>query len=68
MSDERPNSTVVFLDDPFEGFDMAFIAELWFRQPGLNIRLHKKTPFTAEELAKADHLFSYEQGKLAQLR
>jgi hypothetical protein len=47
---------------------MAFIAELWFRQPGLNIRLHKKTPFTPDELAKADHLFSYEQGKLAQIR
>lgn len=64
----RPNSTVVFLNDPFEGFDMAFIAELWFRQPGLNIKLHKKTPFSPEELAKADHLFSYEQGRLAQVR
>ncbi len=64
----RPNSTVVFLNDPFDGFDMAFIAELWFRQPGLNIRLHKKTPFNAEELSRVDHLFSYEQGKLAQVR
>lgn len=64
----RPNSTVVFLDDPFEGFDMAFIAELWFRQPGLNIRLHKKTPFSPEELAQVEHLFSFEQGKLVQVR
>jgi hypothetical protein len=64
----RPNSTVVFLNDPFDGFDMAFIAELWFRQPNLNIRLHRKTPFTPEELAKADHLFTFEQGKLLQIR
>jgi hypothetical protein len=64
----RPNSTIIFLDDPFDGFDMAFIAELWFRQPGLNIRLHKKTPFTPDELAKADHLFAWEQGKLSQIR
>jgi hypothetical protein len=64
----RPNSTVVFLSDPFDGFDMAFIAELWFRQPGLNIKLHRKTPFTPEELAKVDHVFTYEAGRLGQLR
>jgi hypothetical protein len=64
----RPKSTIVFLNDPFDGFDMAFIAELWFRQPGLNIRLHRKTPFTPEELAAADHLFTYEDGRLGQLR
>src|SRR5262249_32747472 len=64
----RPNSTIVFLDDPFEGFDMAFIAELWFRQPGLNIRLNRKTPFGSEELSKVDHLFTYKQGELVQIR
>jgi hypothetical protein len=64
----RPKSTIVFLNDPFEGFDMAFIAELWFRQPDLYIKLHRKTPFTAEELAAAEHLFTYEEGRLVQLR
>ena len=64
----KPHSTVVFLNDPFDGFDMAFIAELWFRQPGLTIKLHKKTPFTPEELAKVDHLFTWELGRLAQIR
>src|SRR5262249_46031554 len=59
----RPNSTIVFLDDPFDGFDMAFITELWFRQPGLNIRLNRKTPFSPEELSKVDHLFTYKQGE-----
>jgi hypothetical protein len=61
-------STVVFLNDPFEGFDMAFIAELWFRQPGLNIRLNRKTPFTNEELTNVEHLFSFEGGRLVQTR
>lgn len=64
----RPNSTLVFLNDPFDGFDMAFIAELWFRQPGLIIKLHRKTPFTPEELARVDHVFTYEAGRLGQLR
>jgi len=64
----QPNSTVIFLNDPFEDFDMAFIADLCFRQRDLNIRLQRKTPLPPEELAKADHLFSYEQGKLTQIR
>jgi hypothetical protein len=64
----RPRSTIIFLNDPFEGYDMAFIAELWFRQPGLNIRLQSKTPFPPAELAQAEHLFNYEQGTLSQLR
>lgn len=64
----RQNSVIVFLNDPFDGFDMAFIAELWFRQPGLNIRLDRKTPFSPEELAKADHVFSFEKGQLTQIR
>lgn len=64
----RPHSTVIFLNDPFEDFDMAFIAELSFRQRDLNIRLQRKTPVPPAELAKADHLFSYEEGKLSQIR
>jgi hypothetical protein len=64
----RPHSTVIFLNDPFEEYDMAFIAELSFRQPDLNIRLQRKTPVAPAELAKADYLFSYEKGKLSQVR
>jgi hypothetical protein len=64
----KPNSTVVFLNDPFEDFDMAFIAELWFRKPGLMVRLNRKTPLSQEELAKAEHVFAYEQGRLSQVR
>jgi hypothetical protein len=66
--DVRPHSTVIFLNDPFEDFDMAFIADLVFHQPGVNIKLARKTPVGPEELAKADHLFDYAQGRLIQTR
>ena len=65
----RPNSHIVFLTDPFEEFDMAFIAELYFRDPQrVSIRLHRKTPLSPTELAKADVVFTFEDGKLAQVR
>ena len=64
----RPHSTVVFLNDPFDQWDMALIAELWFRDRTLNIRLQKKTPFTEAELAKVDYLFDYRDGKLLLVR
>jgi hypothetical protein len=63
----RPHDTVVFLNDPFDGFDMAFIAELTFRDPTVSIRLHKKTPLTAEELARADFLFDWREGQLVEV-
>ena len=64
----RPHSRIVFLNDPFEGWDMAFIAELWFRDRSLEIRLDRKTPSTREELAQADHVFTFANGKLVQVR
>jgi hypothetical protein len=67
-SSVRPHSRVVFLNDPFEGWDMAFIAQLWFRDRSLEIRLDRKTPFTPEELAQADHVFTFADGRLLQVR
>lgn len=64
----RPNSSIVFLTDPFEGWDMAFIAELWFRDRSLDIRLERKTPSTPDELARANHLFTFVEGRLVQTR
>jgi hypothetical protein len=42
-----PGATVVFLDDPWKnaGFDMAFIAELWFRDRNSRVLLNP-TPFS----------------------
>jgi hypothetical protein len=63
-----PNSRIVFLNDPFEGWDMEFIAELWFRDRTLDIKLDRKTPLTREELACADHVFTFADGRLVQMR
>ena len=64
----RPRSSVVFLNDPFEGYDMAFIAEAFFRDPSLVIRLGRKTPISQQELAAADYLFTFDGGSLVRLR
>jgi hypothetical protein len=64
----RPNSRVVFLNDPFVDWDMAFIADLWFRDRSLAIVLHRKTPLPPEEIAVAGHVFDWRDGKLVQLR
>ncbi len=63
-----PNSRVVFLNDPFVDWDMAFIADLWFRDRSLALVLHRKTPITPEEIARAGHVFDWRDGRLIQLR
>ncbi len=60
----RPHATVVFLNDPFEGWDMALIAELWFHDRTVSVRLNRKTPLTLAELARADFIFDWRGGKL----
>jgi hypothetical protein len=64
----QPNSRIVFLDDPFVDWDMAFIADLWFRDRSLAIVLHRKTPLPPGEIAAAAHVFDWRDGKLVQLR
>jgi hypothetical protein len=59
---------VVFLNDPFEDWDMMFIAELWFRDRTVSIRLQRKAPLSPEDLARVDYLFAFENGKLVQVR
>jgi hypothetical protein len=64
----RPRSTMVFLNDPFGTWDMLFIADLVFRERTLTVRLARKTPMTSEEIAKADYVFDYRDGRLVQVR
>ena len=52
------------LNPPFNGWDMAFIAELWFHDRTVTIFLQQKTPLTPAELARADYLFDWRDGKL----
>ncbi len=64
----RPYSRVVFENDPFNGWDMVFIAEAWFRDRTLEYRLTRKTPLSSEELARADYIFTFEGDRLKQTR
>jgi hypothetical protein len=58
------HSLVALLHDPFEDWDMYFIAQLWFRDRTLEFRLQNKTP---EPLDRFDYVFDYRDGKLVQL-
>src|SRR5262249_39711867 len=60
----RPNSSVALLNDPFEGWDMFFIAQLWIRDRTVEMRLENKTP---EPLARFDYVFDYRDGKLVEV-
>ena len=64
----KPHDRVVFLNDPFEDWDMAFIAALWFRDPTVDIVLQRKTPIPPDEIAHANRLFDFRGGKLVQLK
>ena len=64
----RPHSLVVFLDDPFPAWDMLFIARLWFRDRTVRIELQSKMPLAAAELAQADSVFTFESGRLVQVK
>jgi hypothetical protein len=64
----RPGSKVIFLQDPFNSFDMAFIAELWFGNRGTRVRLNQQTPLPPAEIAGADAVFTWKEGKLIRVR
>jgi hypothetical protein len=62
----KSHSDVVFLNDPFDGWDMQFIAELWFRDRSLRFHLQRKVPLPADELAKMT-VFDFQDGRLVQV-
>jgi len=64
----RPGSKVAFLDDPFHSWDMLFVAELWFRDRTLDIHVQRHGPLTPQELAREDYIFTFDHGKLVQLK
>jgi hypothetical protein len=65
----RPGARVIFLNDPWpDTFDMAFIAELWFHDRTGRILLNQKTPQSPEDIAKADAVFDWREGKLIRVR
>ena len=63
-----PGSKVAFLDDPIHSWDMLFVAELWFRDRTLDIHVQRHGPLTPQELARMDNIFTFDNGKLVQLK
>jgi len=64
-----PGAEVVFLDDPWQGgFDMAIIAELWFRDRRTRVLLNRVSHLPPEEIAKAGAVFTWRDGKLIRVR
>ncbi len=60
---------VVFLEDPWpDTYDMAFIAELWFRDRTATVYLNNKNPIPPELIARADAVFTWRDGKLIRVR
>jgi hypothetical protein len=64
----RPGARWLFLNDPFEYYDMAFIAQLWAHRRDMDIRLARMDPVPPEEQDKYDSVFGFDNGKLIQLR
>ncbi len=62
----KPHSDVAFLNDPFDGWDMTFIAELWFRDRSLRFHLQNKVPLPPEDLAKMT-VFDFQNGRLVEV-
>jgi hypothetical protein len=62
----KSNTDVVFLHDPFDGWDMSFIAELWFRDKTLRFHLQSKVPLSPQDMAKMT-IFDFQNGRLVQV-
>ena len=69
-----PGSHVAILNDPVEpndplnGLETSFIAELWFRDRSVIVYLQRLNRLPPEELAQMDHLFAFENGQLVQVK
>jgi hypothetical protein len=64
----QPGELVVFLNDPFEAWDMLFITQLWSGRRDLDIRLNHQIPVPPEDLARAGAIFRFDDGKLVQVK
>ena len=64
----RPQSQVVFLNDPFKDWDMAFIGALWFGDRSVRVYNQRTEQLSPAELARMDYVFAFQDGKLVQVR
>jgi hypothetical protein len=69
-----PGSRVAILNDPVEandplnGLETYFIAELWFHDRSVVVYLERLNRLPPEELARMDRLLAFENGKLVQVK
>lgn len=63
-----PRASLAFLNDPFDDWDMEFVAELWFRDPTLHQTLLRKTPLPPANVAAMDYIYDYRDGKFIQVK
>jgi hypothetical protein len=64
----RRHGRLVILQDPFVDWDMAFISQLYFADPDLDIHLQRLNPLPAAELPTADLILDFRDGKLVQVK
>jgi hypothetical protein len=64
----RPQSQVVFLNDPFSDWDMTFIGTLWFGDRSIHVYNQRLEHLSPVELARMDAVFDFRDGKLVQLK
>ena len=69
-----PGSRVAILNDPVEpndplnGLETYFIAELWFRDRSVTVYLQRLNHLPPEELAQVDRVLAFEEGKLVEVK
>jgi hypothetical protein len=63
-----PKSRVVFLNDPFNDWDMTFIGQLWFGDPGIHVFTQRMEHLSPAELARMDQIFDFQNGKLVRVK
>jgi hypothetical protein len=64
----RPRSEIAFLNDPFTAWDIVFIGQLWFHDRTIHVYSQRLEHLSAADLARMDHLFDFQNGKLVQLK
>jgi len=64
----RPQSQVVFLNDPFTDWDMTFIGTLWFADRSIQVYNQRLQHLSPGELARMDAVFDFRDGRLVQIK
>ena len=63
----RPHSRLVFLDDPFPGFDIVFITSLTLGDRSVDVWMQRIAHLPASEIAKFDYRFTFDAAGLRRL-